>query len=623
MQQQQATTPSAHRRCGALATAGGGVRWRVWAPLARAVELVLVKGSERRGIAMRAEEEGYFSHDEPRIGDGQLYAYRLDGAPERPDPCSLWQPQDVAGPSAVYRPGQFQWTDGDWRGVPRARLTIYELHVGTFTAEGTFDAVIARLPALRELGITAIEVMPVAQFPGERNWGYDGVLPYAAQHSYGGPAGLQRLVDAAHRAGLAVILDVVYNHMGPEGNFLREFGPYFTDRYKTPWGQAINFDDAGSDGVRDYVLDNARMWLDEFRLDGLRLDAVHAIYDMGARHVLRAIKEVADEVALAQGREVHVIGESDLNDPRVVLPPQLGGHGLGGQWADDFHHTVHALLTGERRGYYSDFGEPQQLARVLETPFLYAWDYSAHRRRKHGAPLPAELSGDHFVICVQNHDQVGNRAKGDRLTTLLDSPAKQRLAACLMLLSPYVPLLFMGEEYAEDRPFPFFCSFAGPELIQAVRDGRRREFAEFLNNPEEIPDPDAVETFNSAKLSWRWPAGSARAGVRQLYRDLLHARQSWPAMLDYHHRAARLVSENVLELVRGGREPGALGSVVAHFNLTDRRQPLPPLAGTGLAVLLRSESTSYGGGADAARDGDVLLPWECVVRGDARWYRAV
>src|SRR5688500_18080320 len=379
------------RRCGALAGADGVVTWRVWAPRADRVDLVLIEGDRRREFPMQPVGRGYFSHVDSRVADGQLYAYRLNGGEERADPSSLWQPRGVPGPSAVVRTDRFGWSDDRWRGVPREELVIYELHVGTFTQEGTFDAIILRLATLRELGVTALEIMPVNQFPGGRNWGYDGVLAYAAQNTYGGPHGLAKLVDAAHTAGLAVILDVVYNHFGPESNYLHEFGPYFTDKYKTPWGAAINFDDRGSDAVRDFVLDNARMWLDEFHLDGLRLDAVHAIYDLGARHILRSVSEVAADVSRRIGRYIHIIGESDLNDPKVILPPERGGWGLDGQWADDFHHAVHALLTGERRGYYGDYGEPNHVAKALATPFVYAWDYSAHRQRKHGAPLPPEV----------------------------------------------------------------------------------------------------------------------------------------------------------------------------------------------------------------------------------------
>ena len=514
---------------------------------------------------MQPEEGGYYSHSETGIAPGQRYAYRLGEGPERPDPCSLWQPDGVQGPSAVVIPGKFTWGDQDWKGLRREDLVFYELHVGTFTPEGTFDAIIPRLRELRDLGITAVELMPIGQFPGNRNWGYDGVLPYAAQDSYGGPHGLQRLVDACHAEGLAIFLDVVYNHFGPEGNYLGEFGRYFNDRYKTPWGAAVNYDGHGCDPVRDYVLDNVRMWLEEFHFDGLRVDAVHAIFDLSARHILRAIAETAGDAGSRRGWPASVIGESDLNDPRVLYPHDRGGYGLDAQWSDDFHHAAHAFLTGERAGYYVDFGEAEHLAKAFERPFVYAWDYSPHRGRKHGAP-PEGLPGDRFVVCLQNHDQVGNRANGDRLTMLLKSPAEKRLAAGLLLLSPHLPLLFMGEEYGEENPFPFFCSFDDPELVRSIREGRKKEFEAFTGNGE-VPDPQSEGTFASAKLGWSWPEDTHRAGLRRLYRDMLSARRLWPALRDFERRSARLVPDEkrgpVLELARGDEsnapgDPGVL-----------------------------------------------------------------
>ena len=605
------------RRCGAIGEADGAVLWRVWAPKADAVELVLIDDGRRRVHPMQTEECGYFRHVERGVTEGQRYVFRLGGGPERQDPCSLWQPDGVGKPSAVVRPERFAWTDRGWKGIRREALVFYELHVGTFTPEGTFEAVIPRLRALRELGVTALEIMPVAQFPGRRNWGYDGVLPYAAQNSYGGPHGLHGLVDACHAHGLAAFLDVVYNHLGPEGNYLAEFGPYSTDHYRTPWGTAVNYDGRGCDAVRDYVLDNARMWLDEFHFDGLRIDAVHAIYDFGARHILRAIQEVADDVASRRGFPAHIVAESDLNDPRLLLPPERGGYGLDAQWSDDFHHAAHVFLTGERRGYYADFGGARQLARVLERPFLYAGDYSPFRARKHGAPADG-LAGDRFVVCLQNHDQVGNRATGDRLTTLLGAAARRRQASALLLLAPHLPLLFMGEEYGEDAPFPFFCSFEDPQLVQAVREGRRREFAEFAAQGA-VPDPQAEATFASARLSWSWPEGGERAGLRRLHADLLAARREWAALRDFTTRSARVLAEDadgaVLELVRGRGDD----AVQAFFNFAGRQRPLHERRCGSWAPLFSSEAAGYcGDRADAARVEN-LRPFECVVFGPASW----
>jgi maltooligosyltrehalose trehalohydrolase len=596
------------------------VRWRVWAPRANRVELVLIDGDAGRGVPMDQEPQGYFSHTEANVPEGQRYAYRLDGGPERPDPASLWQPDGVHKPSAVVRPGHFTWSDQGWRGVPRSDLVFYELHVGTFTPEGTFEAIIPRLPSLRRLGVTALELMPVAQFPGPRNWGYDGVHPFAAQDSYGGPHGLQCLIDASHAAGLAVFLDVVYNHLGPEGNYLAEFGPYFTDRYRTFWGQALNFDGAGSDAVRDYIVDNARTWLEDFHADGLRLDAVHAIFDFGPQHILREIKEAADDVGRRAGRAVHVVAESDLNDVRLLLPPERGGYGLDAQWSDDFHHTVHAYLTREQQGYYQDFGKAEDLAKVLQETFVYAGTYSPYRGRRHGAPA-GDLPGDRFAVSIQNHDQIGNRALGERLAVLLQPPAR-RLAASLMLLSPHLPLLFMGEEYGEENPFLFFCSFGDPQLVKSVREGRRREFAAF-DWKGEVPDPQSEATFAASRLSWSWPEGSDREDLRRLYADLLAARRAWPALRDFADRTVHLFSRGdavtVLEMIRGSREAEPGRTAHAFCNLTDEAQHLPPGAADGHKPLFSSEAGHYGGGRQDLGRVRELLPFECVVFGPAGW----
>jgi maltooligosyltrehalose trehalohydrolase len=606
------------RRTGAIARDDGSLLWRVWAPLAGSVSLVLVDGADRRNIAMTRSGRGFHEAAHVGIREGQRYAYRLDGGPERPDPCSLWQPEEVDGPSAVVFPGDFRWTDQTWKGVGQADLVFYEIHVGTFTAEGTFDAIIPRLDDLRELGITAIEIMPIGQFPGARNWGYDGVLPYAAQNTYGGPHGLQRLIDACHAHGLAIFLDVVYNHFGPESNFLGEFGPYYTDRYKTPWGAAINYDRAGCDAVRDFVIDNVRMWLEEFHIDGLRLDAADTIFDMGARHILQAIKETAEQAGQRRGWPAILTAESDLDDPRLLYASERGGYGLDAQWMDDYHHAAHAFLSGERHGYYTDFGEASQLAEVLEQPYLYHWEYSPFRDRKHGARSEG-LAGDRFVVFLQNHDQIGNRASGDRLNTLINSPAKERLGASYLLLSPYLPLLFMGEEYGEDKPFPFFCSFRGEELARAVREGRRREYSG-RDGQSAVPDPDAEATFASARLSWCWPAGTARAGLRQLHQDLLTARREWPALRNYVNRSARLIADRdgaiVLELVRGAQTGNR---VRAYFNLGSAPQTLPADAYPAEKPLFSSEAGPYTGCRDQRTDLREIWPFECVVFGPSSW----
>jgi maltooligosyltrehalose trehalohydrolase len=496
--------------------------------------------------------------------------------------------------------------------------------VGTFTPEGTFAAIIPRLTELKDLGVTAIELMPVAQFAGTRNWGYDGVYPYAAQHSYGGPHGLQQLVNAAHNAGMAVLLDVVYNHLGPEGNYLAQFGPYFTDHYKTPWGQAVNFDGPDSDAVRQYFIDNACMWVRDFHIDGLRLDAVHAIYDFSARHILEELQTAVRQVAKVQERTVHVIAETHQNDVRLIDPVDQHGFGLDGIWSDDFHHCVRTLLTGNLEGYYQDYGQPEQLAKAYEQVFVYDGNYSPFRRRIHGNRVE-NRDRTQFVVCVHNHDQIGNRALGDRSASYL-TPSAQRLACGLLMLSPCVPMLFMGEEYAESRPFPFFCSFGDADLIEAVRRGRRAEFAALkFQWGDDIPDPQEFATFESAKLTWQWPVGSLSAQVRQLYRDLLLARRTWPALVDRQHTQARIVETShdktddnppaILVVERGS----GLAKLVAVANLSTTPQPLPIVGQHNLALLLSTEAPAYGGLRDPTQPVDELLPQELLLFGNQEW----
>ncbi len=603
------------RRGGARRLPDGAVHWRVWAPRAGRVDLVRI-GGPRPGLQpMQRDECGYFHLVDAAVAEGQRYAYRLDGGPERPDPCSLWQPEGVHRASAVLFPECFTWDEHGWAGWPRDQLVFYELHVGTFTPERTFDAVIARLDALRDLGVTAIELMPVAQFPGGRNWGYDGVHLYAPQNSYGGPHGLQRLVNACHARGLAVFLDVVYNHFGPEGNYAHEFGPYFSERQRTPWGPALNFDGPDSDPVRQFVLDNVRLWIEDYHLDGLRLDAVHAIYDAGPRHILREVKDTADEAAARLGRRVHVIAESLRNDVRVLLPPERGGYGLDAEWNEDLHHAVQGYLTGERHGKYVDFGQPQDLVKVLNSTFALDGVYSRYRRRRWGAPA-GDLPGDRFVVGLQNHDHVGNRARGERISQLVSPPA-QRLAAGLVLLAPYLPLIFMGEEYGEENPFLFFCSFLDPQLVENVRQGRRHDYA----LAGAVPDPQAEATFTASRLSWSWPEGSAREGLRRLYQDLLTARRTWPALRDFRHRTARLWPDEgraaVLHLVHGAGERGSEAVLDVYFNLTGEFQPLPDAIRPGCVARFSSEACRYHGDRPPDEPPGRLWPYECTAFGRA------
>ena len=553
---------------GATVLPDGSTRFEVWAPRRPEVTVRIGAGAARREVPLEPVGGGVH-RAEAGARPGEDY-FLVVGGEERPDPVSRFQPRGVHGPSRIVDPGAFPWNDGGWRGLAMDELVLYELHVGTFTPGGTFDDVVERLGWLRDHGVTAIEIMPVAEFPGGRNWGYDGAHPFAPQSTYGGPEGLRRLVDAAHGAGLGVVLDVVYNHLGPEGNYLAEYGPYFTDRYHTPWGRALNFDDADSDEVRRYFVDNALYWITEFHLDGLRLDAVHGIYDFTARHILAEIADAVHDQGARLGRRALVIAESDLNDARLVRPAERGGYGLDGQWSDDFHHAVHAALTGERAGYYVDFGGASTIARAFRDRFVLGGSYSRHRRRRHGAPC-ADVPADRFVVFVQNHDQVGNRARGDRLSTLVE-PEALRLAAALLLLGPYVPLLFMGEEYGETKPFLYFVSHGDPDLVEAVREGRRREFESFGWDTA-IPDPQAEETFEASRLDWersRSPGGEA---MLALVRQLLRLRREEPALRPGAATVEVLDDEETILLGfrSGSRE--LLG--VFHLGAGPRSFPLP------------------------------------------------
>ena len=586
--------------------------WRVWAPKAGSVDLILdPKGAAER-VAMRREGHGYFVVESTLPAVGRRYAYSLDGGAPKPDPASRWQPDGINEPSAVYFAEQFPWDEGDYAGVDRGALVFYELHVGTFTHEGTFDAVIPRVDALKALGVTAIEVMPVVQFPGVRSWGYDGVHPLAVQHSYGGPEALQRFVQACHRKGMAVVLDVIHNHFGPDGLVLTDFGDYLTDRYKTDWGPAVNYDGPGCDAVRSLALQSVRQWVRDFRFDGLRFDAADQIFDKGPRHILGELAGLAHEEAARLGRKVHVFAETDLNDaPRFLHPSERGGYGFDGHWNDDFHHALHVVLTGETNGYYEDFADgPGALAKVFEHVFVNNGTYSPFRKRRHGAPAD-EFAADRFVAFSQNHDQVGNRRKSDRYAASLPASAA-RLAAGLVLLAPRLPLLFMGEEYGETNPFPFFCDFLREDLIETVREGRKKEFA-YFGWTGEVPDPFDPATRESAVLSWSWD-DPRRAGLRHLYADLLSLRRSVRGLGDSRHARATLhPSENgasVLEVVRGVD----VDEVTIVFNLAGDPRPIPGRL-DGLEPTFRSEIPRYGGGDEDADPANGLRPREFMIFG--------
>jgi maltooligosyltrehalose trehalohydrolase len=561
-------------------------RFRVWAPLADRVQLAL--GEARHPMA--PGERGWWSVDMPATGAGTDYAFVLDGGAPLPDPRSPWQPQGVHGPSRLVDQAAFHWTDTSWQAPPLASAVIYELHVGTFTSAGTFAAVIERLEHLRNLGITHVELMPVAECPGTRGWGYDGVDLWAPHHAYGGPEGLKLLVDACHGRGLAVMLDVVYNHLGPAGNYLGRFGAYFTDRYRTPWGDAVNFDGPGSDEVRRFVCDNALMWLRDYHLDGLRIDAVHAIVDTSAMHILEQLAEEVDTLEAELGRHLVLIAESDLNDPRLVRPRAAGGYGLDAQWADDIHHALHAILTGERDGYYADFGTLADLAKALERAFVYDGRYSAFRRRRHGR-APVGLSGPRFVACLQNHDQVGNRARGERMSHLV-GVERLKVGTGLLLTAPFIPLLFQGQEWAASAPFQYFTDHEDPELGVAVREGRRSEFAAFGWKAEDIPDPQALETFARSKLDWSEPGREPHASVLDWHRQLIRLRRELPWLGDGRLDRTRVRFDEAARWLVIDRGP-----ITVACNLGDQIARVPMERGA-LRVRLASDArvTLVGGG---------------------------
>ncbi len=578
---------------GARLTSPTTVHFKVWAPMAEAMS-VNIHASAPASHPLSPTRQGYWEGTVSEVSANACYTYVVNQNLERPDPASRFQPEGVHGPSMVIDPSAFPWTDHAWTGVPLEQLIIYELHVGTFTPAGTFDAIIGKLPYLRDtVGVTALELMPVAQCPGVRNWGYDGAYLFAPQANYGGPGGLKRLVDACHAHGLAVIMDVVYNHLGPEGNYLGDYGPYFTPRYPTPWGQAINYDGPHSDAVRWFITGNALYWITEFHIDALRLDAIHGIFDFSAKHILQELGEAVHEQAGRLGRAIHVIAESDLNDAQVITPVAQGGYGLAGQWSDDFHHALHSLLTGERHGYYQDFGGLDHLATAITDRFVYSGQYSAHRNRRHGNSA-REAAPSQFVIFSQNHDQVGNRARGDRLSTLVPFEAL-KLAAAAVLLSPNIPLVFMGEEYGETAPFLYFIDHGDPELVEAVRQGRMADCASL--DRHDMPDPHDPSTCAQSHLHWDEPQTEERTSLLRWYHTLIQCRQSVPALGAGTPTDALTVwsdpKARVLTMHRTGRSgPEALSILSLNRNAT--RVSLPHPQGHW-ELRLESDSPAFGG----------------------------
>jgi maltooligosyltrehalose trehalohydrolase len=616
---------------GARPMPDGSTRFRVWAPRAESLS-VKILGAPERTLRMERSGDNVFETVAPETSAGADYMYIIDDEKERPDPVSRWQPGGVHSPSRVVDPNEFTWTDDRWKGLPLKDLVIYELHVGTFTTAGTFEAVIEKLPYLKSLGITAIEIMPVAEFPGGRNWGYDGAHLYAPQSTYGGPFGLKTLVDACHREGLAVLLDVVYNHLGPEGNYLGDYAPVFSKSYRTPWGDALNFDSAESDGVRRYFVENALYWLTEYHMDGLRLDAIHRIVDKSPRHILAEIAYEFGKQAESLGRMAWTIAESDLNDVRVIRTQAAGGYGLHAQWSDDFHHSLHSVLTGTRRGYFADFGRLEHLAKALREGFVYDGCRSEFRKRRHGTPS-AEIPGERFVAFIQNHDQIANGYWGDRLAALA-TPAQQRVAAALLLSAPNLPLFFMGQEWGASAPFLYFTSHTDEQLARGVREGRKEEYASFLeaeeigssNMDEGFADPQAQETFERSKLNWSQLEESPHREILHFYRDLLALRREHSSLSNCDKSLTRVQydeSERWIAVERGD-SAGERSLLVCNLSADARSLQLKVGRGRWRLVLWSSDA-AYGGEPENTSpppvlpvegEGEIFIPlsgWSAAV----------
>ncbi len=519
-------------KLGAQYLEDGRCEFRIWAPKAKELSLKIISPQESL-INLHKDEFDYWSIVINNVSPGTRYYFKINNSDEKPDPASNFQPDGVHKASATVNHSLFKWDDKNWKGLELKDYIIYEIHTGTFTEEGTFKSAMSRLEHLRELGITAIELMPIAQFPGNRNWGYDGVYHYAPQNSYGGPDGLKKLINSCHNLNLAVILDVVYNHFGPEGNYTGKYGFYFNSFYHSPWGDAINFDGPNSDAVRNYFIENALYWFSNFHVDALRLDAIDRIYDMSAKHFLLELAEETKKLSKIIGREFFLIAESDLNDSKVIRPINEHGFGIDAQWSDDFHHSIHSLLTKERQGYYQDFRTTEDLIKSIQNTFVYTGQYSKYRKRKHGNSA-MERKPDQFVINIQNHDQVGNRAFGERLSRRV-SFEEIKLVAAALLISPYIPLIFMGQEYNEDNPFLYFVSFNDRELIEAVRKGRKEEFSSFQWK-DEFPDPQSEKTFQNSKLNWELSNESKHKVLLDFYKYLINMRKKNKALYSFNRK---------------------------------------------------------------------------------------
>lgn len=589
----------------------------VWAPFQDEISVHLVEPRDEV-VAMTPLDNGYFTVEIDGVEAGARYFYRFADGEDRPDPASSFQPEGVDGPSEVIDPDGYTWADGDWRGVPRKRLVFYELHVGTYTQAGTYEALLEHLDEIADLGVTAIELMPLAQCSGERNWGYDGVFPFAPQHAYGRPEDVKRLVDACHARGMAVIHDVVFNHIGPEGNYLPYYGPYHSQRYSTPWGPALNYDGPDSDEVRRYFIESAMRWISDYHFDGFRLDAIQLISDKSAQPFMQVLTDEIHELGTDLGRHVHVTAESLMNDPRVINPRLLGGFGMDAEWNDDFHHALIAYLTGEKTGYYADFGSFSDVTTAYRSGFVYTGRKLSFRGALHG-DIPRLYTGDRLIVFSQNHDRVGNRAQGDRLSTMMPFEL-QKVVAATVLLSPYLPMLFMGEEYGETSPFQFFVDFSDPTLIEAVRAGRKSEFAMFEWQGE-ISDPQDPATFERSKLHHELARKSPHRELRAFYRELLRLRREHPVFDVLSMRDQDVVQYQAQRVLMVRRWSQTSQLCIVHAFGRGRQTVTLPLPEGRWRKVLDSASECWAGAGmlspdEMHSDGEIALALEamsCVV----------
>lgn len=606
-------------KAGAHIEPDGSCRFTVWAPGRENMTLHIVSPSSIE-IPMDKAKDGYFSVTVQQTGEDCRYFYNPDGQGDYPDPASHFQPEGVHGPSQVVDHGSFMWKDQMWKGLPFSDLLFYELHVGTFTREGTFEAAIPFLDELRETGINALELMPVSQFPGSRNWGYDGVFPYSVQNTYGGPEGLKKLVDEAHRQGIAIFLDVVYNHVGPEGNYFGEFGPYFNDRYHVPWGDAINFDGEWSDGVREYFSGNPIHWFTNYHIDGLRADAIHMIYDSGAVHFWELTNKKIRKAEQLHGRKFHMVAESDLNSNKVVRSTDVGGYGFDAQWLDDYHHALYVLLHSEGKERYEDFGTLGQLAKAYKDGFVHSGEYVKFRKRKHGESS-AGIPGEKFVAFNQNHDQIGNRVMGERLC-MLTGFRQMKMAAAALLLSPYIPMLFMGEEYGDENPFFYFVSHSDEELIKAVREGRKKEFESYHWNVEP-PDPQDESTFTRSKISWNKRYSGKHKILLDWNRELIRLRRTRDALKNTAKDgiSANVSGKTVFSFARSSEDGNDHVYCILNFSDEESSTDLPEPDGMWLKILDSSDSVWMAPGETGvpapaqAKSGEriTISPWSTTI----------